>query len=64
MTLKTRQTIDLPLGWMLEQCRDWDALCADIGLNPWLLNEGLASGEDTHPITIEMAKKHGLLCDE
>jgi len=54
------QIIELPIGWMLDQCNDWDALCDDLGLNPWLLNEGLAMAEDTHPITIGQAKKHGL----
>ena len=59
-----KQTIELPLGWMLEQCNDWDNLCAELGLNPWLLNEGIADGEDKHPITISQAKKHGLLTEE
>ena len=55
------QTISLPLGWMLHQCYDWDKLCDELGLNPWLLNEGRALGEDKHPITIAQAQKHGLL---
>lgn len=54
--------IELPLGWMLEQCNDWDNLCDDIGINPWLLNEGIAEGKDMYPLTIAQAKKHGLLC--
>lgn len=55
------QTISLPLGWMKQMCNDWDKLCDDLGLNPWLLNEGLALGEDKHPITISQATRHGLL---
>lgn len=62
MSKYNQQTIELPLGWMLEQCKDWDNLCVELGLNPWLLNEGRAQGKDTHTITIEQAKKHGLLC--
>ncbi len=54
--------IELPLGFMLEQCNDWDDLCDELGLNPWLLNEGIADSNETHPITINQAKRHGLLC--
>ena len=56
------QEIELPLGWMLEQARDWDALCDDLGICSYVMADGRAMGEDTHPITIGMAKKHGLLC--
>lgn len=62
MSRYDNQTIHLPLGWMLEQCCDWYALCDDVGLNPWLMSEGIADGDDTHQITIAQAKKHGLLC--
>lgn len=55
------QTIELPLGWMLEQCNSWEGLCEDLELNPWILNEGIADGEDMQTITIGQAKKHGLL---
>lgn len=52
--------IELPLGYMLDRCSDFDALCAELGLNPWLLNEGLANSADTHPITVAQCKRHGV----
>jgi len=44
------------------RCGDvWDELCDELGLNPWLLNEGLADGEDTIMIEEEVAKKYGVI---
>ena len=51
----------LPLGYILSACDDWFALCEDCGLNPWLLNEGIAASTDTHPIKISILRKHGVL---
>lgn len=53
--------ISFPLGYLLEHVNDWDSFCADIGLNPWVLNEGLALSSDTHPVSVAMLKKHGVL---
>lgn len=55
------QSIELPLGYMMEQCDDWDAMCEEIGINPWILSEGIANHEDRHPVTIGQAKRHGII---
>lgn len=62
MSKYDQQTIELPLGWMLEQCNDWDSLCDELGIKPWLFKEGPLQGDETCSITIGQAKKHGLLC--
>ena len=53
--------VTLTFREMMDNCNDWDALCEDVGLNPWCMNEGLASDEDTYTLTMEQAKKHGII---
>lgn len=55
------QQIELPIGYLLNNVRDWDAFCAETGLNPWVLKEGLAVSEDNYSVSIEVLKKHGIL---
>ena len=55
------QEISVPLGYLLNHVNDWAVFCMDIGLNPWLLNEGLAMSEDTHDVKIWILRKHGIL---
>lgn len=57
-------TIQLPLKWMMDNCYNWDELCNELGLNPWMFNEGLAGDDDTHEITIEQARRHGLFNED
>jgi hypothetical protein len=52
--------VELPLGYLLDKCNDWDDFCEDTGLNPWLLNEGIADSVDTHPVKIGLLRKHGV----
>lgn len=40
-----------------------DEVCEIVGLNPWCLDEGLATGEDTIELTEEQAKKLGFVAD-
>lgn len=51
----------LPLGYLLDKCSDWDKFCEETGLNPWLLNEGIADSEDTHHVKIGILRKYGIL---
>jgi hypothetical protein len=53
--------VELPLGYLLDNCNDWDDFCNDTGLNPWLMNEGIAVSTDTHPVEIGILRKHGIL---
>ena len=52
---------ELPLGYLLEHVSDWDDFCDEVGLNPWLLNEGRALSTDTHPVRMSVLRKHGIL---
>ena len=40
---------------------DWDKACEVLGLNPWCINEGLASGDEEQEITDEQAREIGIL---
>lgn len=57
-------TIDYPFSVMLEFSNNWDDLCDELGLNPYLLNEGIADESDKHPVPLSIAKKYGLLPEE
>jgi|TARA_Y100000310_G_scaffold123587_1_gene122338 hypothetical protein len=48
-------------GEMLDNCYDWDDLCDELGLNPWLINEGLASSDDEYELDYDVAVKHGIV---
>jgi len=53
--------ITLPLHYIFDHCNDWEAFCDEIGLNPWIFNEGLAEKTDTKTIKYEILVKHGVL---
>lgn len=38
-----------------------DEACAVVGLNPWCLNEGLASADDTIELNDDQARKLGFI---
>jgi hypothetical protein len=40
---------------------DWDTFCEMKGFNPWMLNEGLANGDEPIELTMEEAKKIGII---
>ncbi len=40
---------------------NWDKVCEVLGLNPWCLNEGYATGDEEENITEEQAIKIGIL---
>ena len=48
---------------MSDRARDFNELCSEIGLNPWCMNEGLATGDEVYTLDEETAKRHGLLRD-
>ena len=39
----------------------FEKFCEITGLNPWAVNEGLATGDEEYEITTEQAKECGLL---
>lgn len=43
------------------RCNNWNALCGEIGLNSWYMNEGLVDGDDELKIDCEIAKRYGLI---
>jgi len=53
--------LSISLNEMLELAKDFDALCDDIGINPYCMAEGLATGYEIQEIDIDVAKRHGLL---
>ena len=57
------QTITLTYGYILREKggRVWDMVCLSEGLNPWMINEGLASNDDTITLPINKAKELGVL---
>lgn len=38
----------------------WDRFCEKYGYNPYMINEGLATGDEEVTITIEDARLYGL----
>ena len=66
--VKGETLIELSLSYIFEQCDDWNKFCEEMGLNPWIFNEGLATETDSangYPdsltITLDQARKHGIL---
>jgi len=53
--------VELPFGYLMDQCNDWLDFCNDAGLNPYVLKEGLASSDDTYGCSVALLKKHGIL---
>lgn len=52
--------ITLTIGELSNKVNDWNYACKVLGLNPWCLNEGLASSDTEISITIEQLHKIGL----
>lgn len=40
---------------------EWDKYCEKHGVNPWCINEGLATGEEEVELSIEEAKEYGII---
>ena len=58
---KDEPTINLTFRYILDHCNNWDDFCSDVGLNPWIVVEGLASDSDTYSILLSLAKRHGII---
>jgi len=54
-------TINFTFRYIMDHCNNWDDFCSDAGLNPWLLNEGLAMSSDTYEVPLSLAKLHGII---
>ena len=53
--------LSISIKEMFEKSNDIDGLCSEIGINPWCINEGLATGDEIQELDIEVAKKYSLL---
>lgn len=53
--------INLSFNFIMNRTDNWYEFCQEVGLNPWILNEGLASGEDVYTAKVSVFKKHGIL---
>ena len=53
--------VKITIREMLDKSNDFDGLCGEIGLNPWCMNEGLATGDEIYELDFEVAKKYGLI---
>ena len=42
----------------------WNEFCKMHGINPWCMNEGLANSHTTRKISVDEAKRYGLLNDD
>lgn len=42
---------------------DFDKFCEMVGLNPYCISEGLATGEESYELTLEQAKELNLFKD-
>ena len=56
--------LSITIREMNEKAYDFNELCKEIGLNPWCMNEGLATGDEVYELDIEVAKRHGLIREE
>jgi len=54
--------ISITIREMNNRANDFDALCSEIGLNPWCMNEGLATGDEVYELEEDVAKRYGLIC--
>ena len=52
--------ITLTIGELSNKVNDWNHACKILGLNPWCLNEGLATSETESTITLEQLHQIGL----
>ena len=55
VTATFRELLDSPL------IGGWDYICEEYGINPYCMNEGLASGDEALEISVEDAKYIGIL---
>lgn len=52
--------VNVTFGKILDH-GDWDYFCEKYGINPWCINEGLADRKEQYSISVEDAKKMGLI---
>jgi len=53
--------IKITIREMSNKANNFDKLCDKIGLNPWCMNEGLATGNEEYELDVEVAKEFGLI---
>ena len=46
---------------MSNRASNFNGLCGKIGLNPWCMNEGRATGDEEYELEEEVAKEFGLI---
>lgn len=57
---KPQKTITVTFGELMDRWGMSDEVCEILGLNPWCLNEGRASKNDTEEVTWEQAQQMGI----
>lgn len=53
--------IKITIREMSNKANNFNKLCDKIGLNPWCMNEGLATGNEEYELDVEVAKEFGLI---
>lgn len=56
-----KEFISFTFRYLADHVSDWDEFCAETGLNPWCLSEGLAGSDDTYAAEVGVLKKYGIL---
>jgi len=59
--MSDEQYVTFEFGYISDNVCCWDDFCNEVGLNPWLLNEGRAGSSDEYRMTVTVAKKYGLI---
>ena len=52
--------IELPVYYVHDKCRDWDGLCAELGMPADCLEYGYCEPDDKVRLTLAQARQHGL----
>ena len=55
--------LELPIGYVRENCTSWSNLCHELGLEPDGLEQGVYLSNDRVTLDLALAKRYGL-CQE
>lgn len=58
--MRNEQSISITFGELSDRWGMSDKVCEVLGVNPWCLNEGLATKEDTIGVTESQARQIGI----
>ena len=54
-------TVNVTIRYANQKANDFNAFCNLVGLNPYCMNEGLATGDEEYEISVQDARKLGLI---